>query len=46
MRGRMRRRKEVLEAGVLVALAAAGVAYGVHRATAQPGVVRVCCNFS
>ncbi len=39
MRGRIRRRSEVLAAGVLVVLAAAGVAYGVHRATAQPGVV-------
>lgn len=38
MPGRMQRPK-VVAAGVLLVLAAAGVAYGVHRATAQPGVI-------
>ncbi len=35
----MRRPTALLAAGALVVLAAVGVAYGVHRATAQPGVV-------
>ena len=35
----MRRPTALLAAGALVVLAAVGVAYGVHRATAQPGVI-------
>lgn len=35
----MRRPTALLAAGALLVLAAVGVAYGVHRATAQPGVI-------